>query len=303
MDKLRALNYFTKVAQTLSFTEAAAAFDVPASSISRRIAELEKALGAQLLHRTTRTVRLTEAGEVYLQQISLGMAQLEAAEELVRERGNTPSGMLRISCMAGYGRLMLMPVLEDFSERYPDILLDVHLSDELVDLGGDQVDIAIRGGVQPEHRVVARRLDPSRFVLAASPTYLAQRGTPKTLDDLSSHAALLYRGPKSVFKWLGFDGQEWVYPAIDPVFISNDGASLLAMACRHRGMVLLPEWSLRAHLERNALVVVELEQPVAVSRSAQTGIYLLYAQSRYPIPKIRAAVEFIYERLAHPEVK
>jgi len=91
MDKLRALNYFLKVAETLSFTEAAKAFDVPASSISRRVSELEAALGAQLLHRTTRTVRLTEAGELYLEQVRIGMAQLTAAEEHLRERGNKPA--------------------------------------------------------------------------------------------------------------------------------------------------------------------------------------------------------------------
>jgi len=301
MDKLRALNYFLKVAETLSFTEAAKAFDVPASSISRRVSELEAALGAQLLHRTTRTVRLTEAGERYLEQVRVGMAQLTAAEEHLRERGNKPGGTLRISCMAGYGRVMLMPVLQAFSEQYPDILLDVHLSDELVDLGGDQFDITIRGGTQPENRVVARRLDPNRFVLAASPRYLATRGVPKSLADLAGHSALLYRGPSNVLKWVGFDGSHWINPAVIPAFISNDGASLLALACRHRGMVLLPEWSLKGYLARGELVAVALEQHLSVTRSDQVGIFMLYLQARYSIPKIRVAVEFIHERLARPD--
>ncbi|MFJ4348575.1 LysR substrate-binding domain-containing protein [Pseudomonas sp. NPDC089401] len=300
MDKLRALNYFLKVAQTLSFTEAAKAFDVPASSISRRVAELEASLGAQLLHRTTRTVRLTEAGQLYLEHIRMGMAQLDAAEALVRERGSTPSGTLRISCMPGYGRVKLMPVLQDFCEQYPDILLDVHLSDELVDLGGDQFDITIRGGAEPEHRVVARRLDPNRFVLAASPAYLAARGTPRSLADLAGHSALLYRGPNSILKWMAFDGGDWVYPALTPAFVSNDGASLLTMACRHRGLVLLPEWSLRHYLDSGELLAIELESPLSVTRSEQIGIFMLYLQSRYAIGKIRAAVEFIHGRLAEP---
>ena len=301
MDKLRALNYFLKVAETLSFTETAKAFDVPASSISRRVSELEAALGVELLYRTTRTVKLTEAGELYLQQVRVGIAHLTAAEELVKERGSRPSGTLRISCMTGYGRVILMPVLQDFSKQYPEILLDVHLSDELVDLGRDQFDITIRGGAEPENRVVARRLDLNRFVLAASPAYLAIRGKPASLAELADHSALLYRGPSSVLKWIGFDGEDWVSPNVVPTFISNDGASLLAMACEHRGMVLLPEWSLRGYLKRGELTEIELDIPLSVTRSEQVGIFMLYLQSKYAIPKIRAAVEFIHERLSQPD--
>jgi Transcriptional regulator len=297
MDKLRALKYFIKVADTLSFTEAGRAFDVPASSISRRIAELENSVGAVLLHRTTRSVSLTEVGETYLAQVRSGMAQLAAAEELLKDQASRPSGTLRISCTPSYGRMKLLPVLQDFSDIYPDVLLDVDLSDELQDLGGDKYDIALRAGSEPENRVVARRLDPNIFILAASTTYLATRGTPRTVEDLNGHSALMYRGSKSVLKWLGFDGKNWITPRIVPAFISNDVASLTAMACKHRGMVLLPEWSLREYLQRGELVTVDLSQPVGISRT-EVGIYMLYLQSRYLIPKIRLAVEFIYQRLA-----
>lgn len=191
-----------------------------------------------------------------------------------------------------------MPVLQDSSERYPGILLDVHLSDELEDLGGDQFDILIRGGAQPESRVISPRLDLNRFILAASPAYLAAHGTPNTLEDLANHFALLYRGPSSVLKWVGFNGEDWISPTVTPAFISNDGASLLAMACRHRGMVLLPEWSLRDYLQTKELVAVDLDNPISVTRSDQIGIFMLYLQSRYQIPKTRLAVDYIYERLA-----
>ena len=297
MDKLRALQYLVKVADTLSFSRAAKAFNVPASSISRRISDLEADLGVELLHRTTRTVRLTEIGQLYLEQVRAGMAQLEDAEELVGQRSNTPSGTLRISTMPGYGQLLLMPALQEFSERYPDIVLDVHLSDALVELGRDQIDIAIRGGRQPQDRVVARKLDPNRFILAASPAYLAQMGTPRTLDDLPSHRALMYRGPNAVIKWQGLDAEGWHEVPVTPAFISNDGASLIAMACRHRGLVLLSEWGLKDYLRRGDLVEVTLEQPVSVGRGGEAGIYLLYLQTRYRIPKVRVAVEFLMERL------
>jgi DNA-binding transcriptional LysR family regulator len=285
MDKLRAMQYLLKVADTLSFSRAAKAFGVPASSISRRITDLEAELGVELLHRTTRTVRLTEIGALYLEQVRAGMAQLNDAEELVGQRSSTPSGTLRISTMPSYGQLLLMPALQDFCERYPDIVLDVHLSDALVDLGRDQIDIAIRGGRQPQDRVVARKLDPNRFVLAASPQYLAQMGTPRMLDDLQGHRALMYRGPNTVIKWQGLDVDGWREIPITPAFISNDGASLIAMARKHRGLVLLSEWGLKGYLRRGELVQVMLDQPASVSRGGEAGIYLLYLQTRYRIPK------------------
>lgn len=300
MDKLRALHYLVKVADTLSFSRAARAFGVPASSISRRITDLEAMLGIELLHRTTRTVRLTEAGALYLEQVRPGLAQLDDADELVGQRSSTPSGTLRISAMPGYGQRLLMPALQDFGERYPDIVLDVHLSDALVELGRDQIDIAIRGGRQPQDRVVARKLDPNRFVLAASPQYLQKAGTPRTLEELQGHRALMYRGPNAVIKWQGLDEDGWREIPIAPAFISSDGASLIAMACRHQGVVLLSEWALLDYFARGQLVPLTLDQPVSVGRGGEAGIYLLYLQTRYRIPKVRVAVEFLLERLGSP---
>lgn len=301
MDKLRALQYLLKVADTLSFSRAGKVFGVPASSISRRIADLEAELGVELLYRTTRMVRLTEAGTRYVEQVRAGMAQLHDADELVSQRSKTVSGTLRISAMSGYGPL-LMPALLDFCDCYPDITLDVHLTDAVVDLGRDQIDIAIRGGRQPQERVVARKLDPNHFILAASPQYLAQMGTPRTLDDLCEHHALMYRGPNAVIKWQGLDDDGWNEIPVTPAFISNDGASLIAMACRHRGLVLLPEWSLKDNLRRGELVQVTLEQPVSVARGGDGGIYLLYLQPRYQIPKVRVVVEFLVGRLGEEAV-
>ncbi|WP_186510899.1 LysR family transcriptional regulator [Caenimonas sedimenti] len=303
MDKLRALQYLIKVADTLSFSGAARAFGVPASSISRRISDLEEELGVELLHRTTRTVRLTELGALYLEQVRAGVSRLDDAEELVGQRSSTPSGTLRISTMPSYGQLLLLPALEDFSDRYPGIVIDLHLSDSLVDLGRDQIDLAIRGGPQPQDRVVARRLDPNRFILVASPKYLAERGTPKTLEDLElqGHSALYYRGPNAVIKWQGQEDGAWRELAVPAGFISNDGVSLVAMARKHRGLALLSEWGLRDALASGELVRVELEQPVAVGRGREAGIYLLYLQARYQVPKVRVAVEFLVGRLTGGE--
>ncbi|HEY9103147.1 LysR family transcriptional regulator [Chitinimonas sp.] len=301
MDRMRALQYLLKVADTLSFSQAARAFDVPASSISRRIADLEAELGATLLHRTTRAVRLTEIGALYVEQVRAGMSQLREAEELLGLRSATPSGTLRISAMPSYGQLLLMPALERFSDRYPDIVLDVHLSDALVDLGRDQVDIAIRGGRQPQARVVARKLDSHRFVLVATPQYLAEAGTPENIEVLLHHRCLLYRGPHSLIRWQALTAEGWQELPTVPAFICNDGAGLMAMVLRHKGIALLPGWSVAGYLQRGELVRIELAEPVSVSRAGEGGIYLLYQAGRYQVPKVKVAVDFLLAALSQPD--
>ena len=117
------------------------------------------------------------------------------------------------------------------------------------------------------------------------------------MADLLQHKALLYRGPHALIRWQGRDEEGWRELAVPPAFISNDGASLIAMACQHRGLVLLPEWGLRPYLQRGDLVALELQQPVSVNRGGEAGIYLLYLQARYQVPKVRVAVEFLLGRL------
>ena len=146
MDELRALRYFSKVVETGSFTKAARMFDVPPSSLSRRVADLEKNLGATLLKRSTRVVKVTEIGQTYYEQIQQVLHRLEQSNEAVRSYQAKPMGQLHISSMVGFGERILLALLDEFSQLYPEIILDVSLSDELSALGRDNVDIAIRGG-------------------------------------------------------------------------------------------------------------------------------------------------------------
>ena len=169
MDELRAIRYFTKVAESGSFSAAADSFAVPPSSISRRIADLEQKLGASLLSRSTRSVKLTEIGHLYLSQVQSAMELLQQSEEAVRCYQAKPMGQLTISVMTGLGDRVVMPLLETFSESYPDVVLDVRLSDEVVTLGQDEVDVAIRGGYVPNERIHAVRLMDNEFIPVASP--------------------------------------------------------------------------------------------------------------------------------------
>ena len=208
MDQLRALRYFAKVVETGSFTRAAEAFSVPPSSLSRRIADLEKNLGANLLKRSTRVVQVTEIGQLYFKQVQDILAQLEQSDETVRSYQAKPTGFLRVSSMVSFGERLLLPLLDEFRTLYPEIILDVSLSDELSTLSRDDVDIAIRGGYAPNERVQAIRLMDNEFIPVAASSYLETMGTPKLAAELKQHKGLFFRSPTGPHRWLcESDGQ------------------------------------------------------------------------------------------------
>ncbi|MGY5451283.1 LysR substrate-binding domain-containing protein [Agarivorans sp. MS3-6] len=297
MDKLRALHYFAHLAESGSFTQTAEAFSVPPSSVSRRISDLEALLKQQLLQRSTRQVKLTELGALYYQQILPALHGLSDAEDLLKQQQQHPSGMLSISAMPSYGELCLAPVLNKFSQLYPDIILDLHFSDQLSNLRRDQIDIAIRGGKAPDERIVAKRLSENRFVLCASPKYLALHGQPTSPEELNLHPCLRYRSPELVLPWLYKAQQQWqeLQPPIR--LISNHGATLVNAALAGEGIALLPEWGISEQLAQGSLVKFDVGQDIRVSKADSTGIYLLYQGLKYQIPKIRVAVNFLLEQL------
>lgn len=202
MDRLRALRYFVKLANTLSFSETASHFRVPSSSVSRRIKDLESELGAGLFVRTTRSVRLTEMGRLYFNEVEGALQSIEMADELVSAQSRAPTGMLRITAMPGYGERFVLPALDRLRQLHAGIDFDVNFTDQVISLSGNDVDIAIRAASELPGHVVARRLGDHRFVLVASPDYLAQNGVPRTSNDLKDHPAFMYRVPHGILNWL-----------------------------------------------------------------------------------------------------
>lgn len=298
MDKLRALRYFLKVAQTSNFTSAAKTFGVPASSISRRIQDLETDLGVELFFRSTRVVRLTALGQLYHDHIQSAVGAIDHADEIVNQRSKTPTGTLKITAMPGYGKVRLLPALEKFRVLYPKIVLDVELTDQVTDLARSQTDIAIRASANLPERSVARRLSGNRFLLMASPDYLKRRGRPTSLADLEGHHALLYRGPNGILHWQGQTKGVWNELQMKPSFISNDGGALLEAALAGQGVALLPEWGISKELEEGALTEIKLKGAnVSVTRASDTGIFLLYNRPKYSVNRIKIAVEFLVSHL------
>jgi DNA-binding transcriptional LysR family regulator len=297
MDQLRALRYFSKVAETGSFTHAASAFSVPASSVSRRIADLEKSLGATLLQRSTRSVQLTEIGQLYFEQIYDILARLEQSDETVRNYQAKPEGRLRISTLVGFGERLVLPLLDEFKQLYPQIVLDVSLSDELKSLERDEVDIAIRGGYAPNERVQAIRLMDNEFIPVASREYLESNGTPQNVFELRQHNGLFYRTPTGPTTWLCQLEGEWHDVSGIPVAVSNNGKWLGDQAMAGQGILMAPRWSLIDYLKSGKLEELIFNPALSVSQNPNLAIYLLYQKQRYLVPKVMAAVEFLVARL------
>ena len=302
MDRMRALECFLEVAECGSFSKAAKALGAPPSSISRAIQNLEAELGATLIHRTTRVVKLTELGALYRDQIRPAVSALSNAAEIVREQPHAPAGVLRVTATPGYGGFLLMPALKKLRRRHPQITVDIDLTDQLSNLTAHEVDLAIRATANPPERSVARKLSDNRVVLVASPVYLARFGTPRRLSDLYSHRTLLYRRPNSVLHWQAKTAEGWREIETDPAFVCNMGEALVDEAIDGGGLALLPEWGVAQHLEDGRLVSLSLtDAALSVSRDPDLGIYLLYHRPKYQLKKVKVAVDFLLSELTGGE--
>ncbi|MEM7359221.1 MAG: LysR substrate-binding domain-containing protein [Pseudomonadota bacterium] len=297
MDQLRALKYFAKVVETGSFTQAAQSFSVPASSVSRRIADLERSLGASLLKRSTRVVKITEIGQLYYEQINDILVRLEQSDELVQHYQSEPIGQLRISSMVGFGERILLPLMEEFSQRYPKVVLDISLSDELSTLARDDVDLAIRGGYAPNERVQALKLMNNDFIVVAAPSYLQKHGTPTEPDHLSQHRGLYFRSPAGPLPWLCQVDEQWREVTAPAAGISNEGKWLVQQAIDGQGILMMPNWGLQGFIDSGELIQLHIQPELRITTNTDLGVYLLYQKHRYLVPKIKVAVDFLVARV------
>lgn len=297
MDQLRALKYFVKVVETGSFSKAAELFSVPPSSLSRRVADLEQSLGATLLKRSTRAVNLTEIGNVYYQQICEVLKLLEFSDETVRSYQATPMGVLNISSMVGFGERILLPLLDEFSELYPQVILNVSLSDELSALTRDEVDLAIRGGYAPDERVQAIKLMENHFIAVAAPGYLQKFGVPQNALQLKQHKGLYFKTPSGPTPWIcQIDGQ-WQDVSAEQVLVTNNGKWLIDKAIAGLGILMLPYWVLKPYLESGELTELSIKPAISITQAQDFGVFLLYQKQRYQVPKVKAAVDFLVARV------
>lgn len=298
MDKLKAMYHLCCIAEAGSFSGAAKTANVPVSAVSRSIQALESELGAALLKRSTRHVALTEIGRVYLNESKDILAAIERAEGKVGSYQNAPSGVLRVSALPHYGEFRMLPLLQEFQSRYPQIVIDLELSNRPADLQRDGIDIAIRGGSEPDGRVIAQRLEDNTHRLCASPSYINKCGMPQTIAELSHHRALLYRSPSQILHWHVERQGAWQRVDISTAQISNSFRVIRQALLTDQGVAMLPSWSIEDEIADGRLCWVPLPEILSIApMHPASSVYMLYQQPQYTVPKIKVAVDYFKEHL------
>lgn len=292
MDRLAAIEAFVQVAETNSFSEAARRLRTSKSVISRQVSALETELGARLFHRTTRSLTLTEAGQGYFSRVGQILADLEEANLAVTQLQSAPRGTLRINAPMSFGFLHLAPALPDFMARYPEVELDVSMTDRFVDLVDEGFDLAVRIAALQDSSLIARRLAPIRLAVCASPDYLQRHGVPQLPQDLRAHACIVNSNIPSAGEWkfLGADGKPLSVKVESKIAINN-GDALRVAALGGLGLTILPTFIVGRDLQAGTLVSVlsdYLAQPL--------GLHAVYHHARHLSPKVRAFVDFLAER-------
>ena len=298
MDQLRALRYFSKLAQTLSFSETADYFRIPSSSVSRRIKDLEENLGIELFLRTTRSVSLTDLGVLYLAEIKTALQVIEIADEMCKAQSVSPSGTVRITAMPAYAELYVLPAIDKMRKLYSDLEFDLNITDQILSLSSNDADIAIRATSDLPDQVVARRLGKHNFILVASPDFIKQNGTPQSSDDLSNFPVFMYRTPRGVLNWQARKNETWKDIDLIPKYVTNHGPSLLENAVGGQGIALLPSWGVAAEIATGKLQKIELiDGSLSTNGDVKMGMYLLYHPPKFRLKKIKLTVDFLYTEL------
>jgi DNA-binding transcriptional LysR family regulator len=292
--KLDGIATFVAVAEAGSISEAARRLRLSKSVVSERLAELERSLGANLLHRTTRKLSLTGDGAAFLERAARILREVEAAVADIAERRGTLSGPLRLSAPVTFGRLHLGPALYPFLAQHPRIELTLDLDDRRVDAAADGFDAVVRHGPILDSRLMAWRLAPSRRVLVASPDYLARYGTPGSIEDLDGHRGIFYTN-RGVADWqfLGPAGAVSVRAQIG--LRVNNGDMMRDAAVAGLGIALLPLFIAGAAIKAGALSVIEVG-----AQAEDEFIFIAHADGRRSSAKLRALANSLRQTFGDP---
>ncbi|HDS0948357.1 TPA: LysR family transcriptional regulator [Stenotrophomonas maltophilia] len=290
MDTLDAMRVFVAVVERNGFSAAAQALDMSTAGVTRQVAALEKRLSTRLLHRTTRRVSPTSAGAAYYAQCVRLLAEFDALEASIGAQALEPSGTLRINAPVSWGIARLGPLLAGYRQRYPQVELDLALSDRLVDMVEEGYDVAIRITREPSPALIARRLGQARITLCAAPSYLAARGTPRTPQDLEQHDCLGYSYWASGSQWplQGPGGETRV--TVNSILQANNGDVLREAAIAGMGVILQPDFLLDDALADGRLLRVLPEWDVPA-----IGIFAVYTSRSHLAPKVRSFIDYLVD--------
>jgi DNA-binding transcriptional LysR family regulator len=290
MDRIDAMQAFVAVADLRGFAPAARKLGLSPSGVTRLVAALEERLGARLLQRTTRSVTLTDIGTRYLERARRVLADLEEAEGSVQAERTQPSGRLVISAPIGFGRLHVSPVMSAYLKRYPEVSAELRLSDRMINLVEDGVDLAVRIGHLADSSLVARHVGEMRRIVVASKAYLKQRGEPKTPETIASHATIQFGGSTAPPDWRFVENGREIRVACTPRFTTNSADAAIQYAEQDGGLTRVMAYQAAAALRagRLQIVLAKFEQPAL-------PIHIVYPTSRLLSAKVRTFIDLVVE--------
>jgi DNA-binding transcriptional LysR family regulator len=292
MDKLSGLEVFVQTAMAESFVGAGRLLGLSPSAVSKSVSRLEERVGVRLFQRSTRSVRLTSEGLVFLERCRRIMGEIEVAENELSAMSGKPRGRLKVSLPLAGG--LPLPIISAFMQAYPDIELDLDITDRVADVIDEGLDVVIRGSELIDSRLMSKRLGSYRVHLVASPAYLAQRGEPTSPSGLAQHACLHYRYPST--------GRLATWPvrhsrttagevALPMTIVVSSLEALLYLVRDGRGIACLPDFSFK-----KALAAGELKTVLDKYMTQSTTFWILWPSSKQMTPKVRAFVDFVSER-------
>lgn len=295
-DRLGDMRLFVETAAAGSLSAAGRKLGLSAAAASARLIKLESALRARLFHRSTRQLRLTEEGRVYLAHCEIALRAIDDAEAALQAGQQAVRGKLRISASADFGRNLLKDWLEEFSAAHPDLKIAMTLSDSLSNLLHDDIDLAIRFGRPQDGALVARHLAPNWRVLCASPDYIARRGAPRTPEDLARHDFIVLvtaAGPLNQFHFIKNETAASFTVPLERAWETNDGALARQWAIAGHGIARKTIWDAADDLRAGRLKVLLPDY-----RVSEDGVHAVFHGTRYMAPRVRRLLDFLVARFA-----
>jgi len=298
MEHFSALPIFVTVVECGSFSLASQKLGLSKSAVSKRITLLEQSLGIQLLHRTTRSLSLTEAGARYFDYVRPAVKLAEEGLDAISELQQAPQGNLRIAVPMVFGRLHIAPLIPEFLCRYPKIQLQMQMDDKTTDLIAGGFDLAIRIGDLPDSSLIARKIAPCLSVICASPEYLARHAAPQTPQQLSQHNCLFYSYFRDGVEWTFFSPQGTTRIQPNGNYQVNNSDAIHQATLDGLGIANLPRFMVDADLQAGRLQALLADHPLP-----EHGIYAVYPQRKYLPTKVSVLIEFLMEKLASDKLE
>jgi DNA-binding transcriptional LysR family regulator len=291
------LAMFAKVAEEQSYAGAARSMGVSVATVSRAVSRLEDRLGGRLFNRSSRRLSLTDFGRGLADRAAHIYAEAEDIENVALETARRPRGLVRLAAPMSFGAHWVAPILPDFFRQYPDVAVDLHLSDEKVDLIGDGFDAALRIAVLEDSSLVVKRLAPVRRFIVAAPSYLARYGRPRHPDDLAAHACLgyAYRAKRDVWRFTNAAGDNATVTPVGPLRVTNVDA-LVPTLLAGLAIAELPEFTAFDLLRTGQVELLFPDWTMALG-----GLYFVTPTARARSAKVEALSSFLTERLSRPD--